>query len=257
MKKTSVFLIFLIAFSASIVIAADEGKTGRISGTMMIKDGGPMADGTVLFFSAALGPPPVEKKYMRSAENIAVTDNAGKFSAVLPEGKYYIGGMKHITERWGGPPREGDIFVISKDEDGAPKSYLIKNGSRIDIGAVTDAAPYKETIATEGITAFEGTVRDMYGNPAKDVVVFAYVTSAMDEGLAFVSGYTDMDGRYMLRVHKGGTFYLMVMGDFGAVFPASGMTVSNDGKESSAGLTVKTGEIKKIIDIKLPVPLLK
>jgi hypothetical protein len=95
----------------------------------------------------------------------------------------------------------------------------------------------------------------MHGNPVADVAVFAYVTSAMYEGLAFVSGYSSMDGRYMLRVHKGGTFYFMVMGEFGSLFPMSGMIISDNDKETPDGILVETGEIKKKVDIRMTMPL--
>ena len=237
-----------MGFLSTLVLYTDEAETCQVSGVMMMKDGSPVADGTVLFFSEAAGPPPRENRYMRTPENIAATDSRGEFSVELPEGKYYIGGMKYMTAKWGGPPREGDMFFISRDESDSPKIYVIKENGHIDIGPVSEAATYKRITAEKDITAIEGTVHDEYGNPVEDVVVFAYWTPAMD-GLAFVSDYTVGDGRYIIRVHKGGKYYLMIMGKFGSVFPTSGMTVSDDGKQVPPGINVNTVEMNSEVDI--------
>lgn len=255
MKKITVILVLLTIFAAAGVFAADEVTTGRITGKILIKDEGPMAEGTVMFFSYATGPPPLVKRYMRTPEHITDTDNAGKFSVLLPEGKYYIGGTKRSTDRWGGPPREGDFFFISRDENSNPALYVVKEGENTDAGLLTEETTDWRTIAKEGITAIEGSVLDMSGNPLEDTVVFAYAASKVFESLGFVSDYTGPDGKYLLRVHEGGTYHLMLMGAFGSVFPASGMTVSVDGKESETGVIVVTGEIKKKVDIRLTNPL--
>lgn len=234
------------------VLYAGEAETCQVSGIMKMQDGSPVADGTVLFFSEKAGPPPHENKYMRIPENIADTDSTGKFSVELPVGKYYIGVMKYMTEKWGGPPREGDLFFISRDETGGPKIYVIEENGYIDIGPVPESATYDRITAEKDVTAIEGTVHDEYGNPVEDAVVFAHWTPAMD-GLAFVSDYTVGDGRYIIRVHKGGKYYLMIMGKFGSAFPMSGMAVSDNGKQVPAGINVNTGEMKRDVDIAIEV----
>ncbi len=241
-----------MGFLLTIVLYAGGAETCQVSGMMKMQDGSPVADGTVLFFSEKTGPPPHENKYMRTPENIAGTDSTGNFSAEFPVGKYYIGVMKYMTEKWGGPPREGDLFYISRDETGGPKIYVIEVDSHIDIGPVPESATYGRITAEKDITAIEGTVHDKYGNPVEDAVVFAHWTPAMD-GLAFVSDYTAGDGRYIIRVHKGGKYYLMAMGKFGSAVPMSGMTLSDDGKQVPAGINVNTGEMNSEVDIVIEV----
>ena len=73
------------------------------------------------------------------------------------------------------------------------------------------------------------------------------------DGLAFVSDYTAGDGRYMVRVHKGGNYYLMIMGEFGSAFAASGMIISDNGKEADGSIIVETGKINKQVDIKVMI----
>ncbi len=252
MKQTSIILFFLIGVLSTTFLYAGEAEACQVSGTMKMQDGNPVADGTVLFFSEKAGPPPSVNKYMRTPENIAGTDSAGNYLVELPVGKYYIGVMKYMTEKWGGPPREGDLFFISRDETGGPKIYVIEVNSHIDIEPVPETAVYEKMTAEKDITAIEGTVHDEYGNPVKDAVVFAHWTPAMD-GLAFVSGYTEEDGRYLIRVHKGGKYYLMAMGKFGSALPMSGMTLSADGKQVPAGINVNSGEMNREVDIIIEV----
>lgn len=245
-------MFFLIAFSASAVVAAGKIETGRISGTVTVEGTGPVADGMVLFFSKAAGPPPDINKYMRTPEHVADTDSKGEFSTVLPAGTYYIGVTKRRTDKWGGPPREEDVFFISMDEGGA-RAYVVSKDGHTDAGTISEIKQ-EEAAAVEGITAIEGTMYDMNGNRLEDMVVFGYAESTMDKGPSFVSGYTGEDGGYVLRVHKGGTYYFMVMGKFGSLFPGAGMTVLEQGKEVSSGITVGTGEIMKGVDIKVALP---
>lgn len=241
-----------MGFFLTIVLYAEKAETCQVSGMMMLKDGTPVAAGTVLFFNEAAGPPPGKNRYMRTPENIAATDSKGGFSTELPVGKYYIGGMKYMTDKWGGPPREGDMFFISRDENGSPKIYVIEENGPINIVPVSEAATYERITAEKDITAIEGTVHDESGNPVEDVVVFAHWTPEMD-GLAFVSDYTAGDGRYMVRVHKGGNYYLMIMGEFGSAFAASGMIISDNGKEADGSIIVETGKINKQVDIKVMI----
>ncbi len=251
MKKIIIVLVLLIGFTTAEVFSDDKVGTGRVSGEIIIEGIGPMANGTVLFFNDAKGPVPSEKMYMRTPEIIADTDSSGWFSITLPEGKYYIGSKKHFMKKWNGPPREGDLFFISKDETDIPKSYAVTRGSQISIKIVSENKLYTKPVASEGITAIEGIVSDIDGNPVEDVVVFAYLTSAMGDELAFVSDYTENDGRYMLRVHEGGKYYLMVMGEFGTVTQTSGMIISSDSEEIAEGINVTTGKIKDKVDIKV------
>ncbi len=251
MKKIIIVLIFLIGLQTADVFSNEKAGTGSISGKIMIRDSGPMADGTVLFFNDAKGPVPNEKLYMRAPEIIANTDTEGRFSITLPEGKYYIGGKKHLTGKWNGPPREGDLFFISMDETEMPKAYLLSKGDSISVNIESGNTPYARPDSMDGITAIEGIVSDINGNPVEDVVVFAYLTSVMGEELAFVSDYTENDGRYMLRVHEGGIYFLMVMGKFGTVTQNSGMIINYDSKEITDVLDVTSGKIKKDVNVKL------
>ncbi len=248
MKRSIFIMICLMTVFVSTVFAADKKNTGQISGTIITIDREPLVKGTAVFFSAVIGPLPSTVKYMRMPDNVASTDSKGKFSTVLPEGSYYIGGMKHVTEARIGPPREGDIFFISNDENGIPKSYRVNKGTNDDLGIISETES-AEQVVKEEITAFEGTIRDKNGKPVKDAVVLAYSASTMDRGLTFASDYSNEDGRFLLKVHNGGKFYLNIIGQFGSLFYPSGITISGDLEDESGGVTVSTDKIRKNVDI--------
>lgn len=252
--KRIIVVLFVIGLLFTAAFAADNAGTGRVSGTIMLKDSGPMADGMVLFFSDSIGPPPLDNKYMRAPEIIAVTDSRGSFSAGLPAGRYYIGGNKHNQKKWNGPPRDGDLFFISKDDTDILVLYTVKAGESLNINITAEDKPYEWPDVRQGITGIEGRIHDMHGNPVNDAVVFGYLKPSMNEGLAFVSGYTDSDGKYLLRVHKGGNYYLMVMGEFGTVSTVSGMIINHGSDEVEDGINVATGEIMNNVDIALTIP---
>ncbi len=271
-KQFNVLLVILVILFFAVSVGAEKVRTGRITGKMMVSGKGPMADGTALFFSDAIGPPPLENRYMRTADHVSGTDDKGVFSAVLPEGEYYIGGMKRVTGKWSGPPRQGDIFFISKDESGMPNTYIVSAGQDTNTGAFSGAVPYEErnygkdilsddgipdmsdeSSLDQGITAVEGSIHDKDGKPLVDAVVFAYL-NPMYEGLAFVSAYTGTDGRYLLRVHEGSKYYLMISGGFGSLFPEAGMAIVDNGKKAVDGLNLMTGEVRKKVNIIITVP---
>ena len=135
----------------------------------MIKDDVPMSGGRVFFFKDTSGPPPSQEKYWRVPDYIVDIDNNGRFSAVLSEGKYYLGAVKTISGEKIGPPKEGDIFYAGVDERGKQKTYIINQGQETDLGVITGAVPFKRSVVkfTDGITAIEGTVLDIEGKPVE------------------------------------------------------------------------------------------
>jgi hypothetical protein len=246
----SVLMLMMSIFFCSAVSAGDapEGKTGVITGRMVIKDVGPMMGGTVFFFDEADGPPPSATKYWRvPTEAFSVDNNAG-FTAVLPEGKYYMGAIERLSGEPLGPPQEGDYFFISQDKKGKPKKYTVKKGITTDLGIITGAKPFKSaTLVKKGITAIEGTILNEKGEPAEGMMVFAFTTPTMVGRPLFVSERSDKGGKYLLRLHRGGKYYLRARVNYGGGPPSADevMGIYKDGKP----VTVKTGQLRKGINI--------
>lgn len=245
--------IIPLTFNAVLAQEVKQAKTGTISGQIMIKGDGPLAGGRVFFFNDASGPPPSREKYWRIPDYVTDTDNSGKFSIELPEGKYYLGAIKTISGGKIGPPAEGDIFYAGTDEQGKPKAYIIKQGLKTDIGVISEAAPFKRSVVKfgDGITAIEGTVLDSAGKPVEGALVFAFLSPAMVGRPLFASDRTGKDGKYILRVHEGGKYYLRVRSVYGGGPPKAGEIIGDYGEKEPVAVTIKSGEKIRGVNIKV------
>ncbi len=222
-----------------------ETKTGSITGTVMIKDAGPLTGGQVMIYDAAAGPPPAPFKYERTPDLAKDIDADGTFRIELPPGTYYISAIKRLSGERIGPPRTGDYVFRSLDDQGNPKEYIVQAGSSIDIGLVS-AAPLKpERLLSHAVTtSIEGVVKGKGGKPVADAVVAAFVTPVMQGRPLFVSEKTGKDGKYILRVPPG-TYFLRARNAFASGPPQEGQIVGYFGEGEAAPVTVKERERKK------------
>jgi len=250
MIKRAALLTFLVILSLLTALSAEEYETGWIEGQLMIKDRGAMSDGMVVFFDARSGPPPSLDRYFRIPDEVGVLDAEGKFRVPLMPGKYYMGAIKRISGEKAGPPLDGDYFSISQDKEGKPLAYVIEKGKDLNIGTISDAVPFKRTIA-EGVTGISGIILDMTSNPVEGAIVFAYITETMTGLPPFTSYKTGKDGKYFIGFDKGGKYYLRVRDIYGGGPPIPGAIMGAYGETSATAVAVKTGEITKGIDIKV------
>lgn len=244
--------MFSIVSAGSEREAANDIKTGTVTGRIMIKGAGPMAGGQVMFYDSSAGPPPLPDKYERIPDISRDTDADGRFKVELPPGKYYMGAIKRLSGERIGPPQEGDYVFRNVDEKGNSKEYLIKGGGLIDIGTISEAVPLKAKDFSKRVvtTAIEGVIIDMDGKPVDDTVVTAFVKPSMSGKPLFISDKTDKDGKYILRLTEG-KYYLRVRNSFTSGPPVPGQIVGYYGDGTPAPVTVKEGEIKKGIDFKV------
>lgn len=254
MKRFCFIMMLMTACFAWSGVSAEDVNTGTVIGKAMIKDGQPMANGVVYFFNDASGPPPSDDKYWRVPDEIITTDAAGNFTAKLVEGKYYVGAIKRSKSASGqevGPPQQGDLFLPLHSENGNPKLLIVSTGKTTDLGTVTGAYPFqKKTPKTkDGITAIEGKVTDARGKPVEKALVFAFLTPAMVGRPLFVSERTGKDGKYVLRVHQGGSYYLKVRDVYGGGALKAGDILGSYGQKQPLAVAVKTGSTVKGVDI--------
>jgi len=251
MKRIVFISIVLFAFLFTCgSVFAQEQNTCRVTGTLMSKDGGPMAGGLIHFFNVETGPVPYPDKYWRVPDALADLNEKGGFTIELPEGKYYLGAIKRTSgTKEVGPPLVGDLFFISSDEKGSPKVYTVKRGEEINIGTLSEATPFKGWVASDDITIIEGKVL-MNEEPVEGALVFAYTSPRMFAKPDYVSDRADKDGRYVLRVPGGGDYYLMARDTYGGGPPTDGTVMGVYGKQKTPiAVKVYTNEAKKGIDI--------
>ena len=94
-----VFIIStIILFSMNDVSeGVQELNMGSITGQILVKGKGPMPEGTAFFFLEPTGPPPSATKYWRVPTHAFRIDESGKFNAILPAGKYYMGASRKFS----------------------------------------------------------------------------------------------------------------------------------------------------------------
>jgi hypothetical protein len=246
-------LIPVMLMVASLCSAATHGgfrayNHGTVTGRIVIDGVGPMMEGTVFFISDASGIPPSATKYWLVPGQAFRVDANAQFTAVLPEGTYYLGAIERSAGAFLGPPEDGDYFFISSDKNGEPRKLTVWKNSKIDLGTLSDAKRFsRATLAKEGITAIEGAIVNEDGKPVEGMVVFAYATPDMLGRPLYVSERSGKDGRYLLRLYRGGDYYLMTRADYGGGPPPPGelLGVYNEGEP----VQVQSASTIKDIDI--------
>lgn len=249
MKIFRLMLLLVLILSTMISAEADETKPGRMTGVLARKDGRPLNYGLIYLFDHFSGPPPIIEKYWRIPDEIFEVDERGRFDIELIPGTYYIAYIKHSDPSDVGPPKKGELILISRDSKGQPVPYSLKAGEMLDIGKLSEAVPYDPVMVRpsdkEGITAIEGRILGKDGKPIAGVPVFAFMTAAAIGRPLFTSERTDKDGNFLLRVDKGGTYYLKVRGHYGGGKPDHDSVLDGEKDEQLAEVYVETGQIVK------------
>jgi len=219
---------------------------GALTGYIQTDKGEPLSGATVMFFNKATGPLPAPEKYWRVPDRIETLDKNGGFSVELPPGRYYI---IAIREKGDIPLNrslaDGDIYYSGKND------YEVLPGSKNNLEVMSVAIPFSVGAAVndEVGTAIEGAVFDSSGKPLADVLVFAHKKPDLNDRPAFVSGKTDSNGSYRLRVAGAGTFYLKVNNFYGEKVTESGSLAGVYGGIPPMAVTLKDGEVIKGINI--------
>ena len=251
MKHLVVFACFAITIMSAVTIAqADAPLPGVLSGRFMIAPDTPMSDGLAYFYNLSTGPAPSRDRYWRVPDNVRNLDKEGRFSIQLPAGNYCVGAVKRNGPPQIGPPREGDIFLLSLDDTGTPRKIAVKGGDKVDMGVVAAPRPTAPSTPPIGITAIEGIVQDDAGKPVEGALVLAFISPTIIGKPLFVSERSGKDGRFLLRVHEGGTFYLKLRNTYGGGPPRAGAMLDGNKEEPLHPVVVKTGETARNVVLK-------
>jgi len=244
------FCLCVVPFIVSGSASAQEQGTGRFSGRLLTKDGKSLSGGLVYFFTED-GPKPDPERYWRIPDHLAKIGGVkGKFSVELPEGNYYVGAIKRAAGKTeNGPPQVGDYFYKALDAKGKPKLFTVKKGKTLNIGTLPEAIRFTGLVAGSTPSAIEGRVRFSDGKPVAGALVFAFLSDEMKVKPAFASYATGTDGKYILRVHEGGDYFLRVRDHYGGGPPETGALMGTFGGEAPAAVSVRTGETTTGIDI--------
>ena len=258
-QRIFLFLFFSLCcqgnhvFAQSSSAAPGQVKTGTVTGIFVVKDGGRMSGGQILFFSADNGPPPHFSLYTRIPSFIGIIKEGNYFKVTLPVGRYYLRAIKRISGKNFGPPLEGSYIFSFKDEKRTWKTFTIKEGEQINLGPLEAFFRPGKTRFLPGKTTIEGTIRDINGAPVANGYVFAFATPRMlGKRPEFVSNRTGKDGKYTLKIPSNAannTYYLMARDVMGGGQIKEDGIIGFYGNARPMGVSIQLGEAIRGKDI--------
>jgi hypothetical protein len=251
----SILTVFMLC---GLVVAADspEGQrnapTGVLTGQFMKYGKTPLANGRLYIYDKAMGPPSADR-YVRVPDQIIDLDKDGKFLLQLPAGIYFLSAVKEPAGVVMGPPPEGEPIYFKMDAKKEIQPFTVRAGKKTNTGVVTTSLPYKRSISGNdgsGVTMIEGSVIDENDAPVEGAVILAHLRPGIQDKASYVSERTAKDGKFILRVTDGGTYYLRVRSEYRGGAPSAGDFVNyNDPKEQVA-VSLKKGEKLAGVSIK-------
>ena len=174
------------------------------------------------------------------------TTAEGGFDLTLPDGDYIVVARKREKGETAGPVLAGDN-----------KSDFVNLTVKGDIPALTIVAPVKvgdqRRLTTEAATTrtgLSGRICDADGKPVEGARVHVYDHVQMSERPKFVSEKTGPDGRYLIHLPAGGTFYLAARDKFGGPPKIGDLYGRYDqGTVEPSAVVVKMDELLQNVDI--------
>lgn len=170
----------------------------------------------------------------------------GSFDMAVPEGEYIVVARKRGNGDTTGPVLAGDnksdFMTITVKAGMAPVSVLapVKVGDQRQLS--------KESVITK--TGLSGRVVDADGKPVEGTRVHVYDHVQMSERPKFVSEKTGPDGRYLIYLPQGGTYYLAARDKFGGPPKIGDLYGRYDkGTIEPSAVVVKENEILQNIDL--------
>jgi hypothetical protein len=171
----------------------------------------------------------------------------GNFSVELPPGEYTLVARRRANRDSAGPLSPGDQrsdpVDVTVTAGGISRSNLVLNVKE-DSGLLSFVSPNGWT------TIIAGTVKDADGKPLAGARVHVYTYVQMSERPKYVSERTGPDGKYLVFLPKGGTYYLAARDRFGGP-PRIGDLYGryDEGSINPMGVVVRDGEKREGIDI--------
>jgi len=221
----------------------DADDSGALSGVVTL-DGEPL-DGVFVTL------------YVDTAEDLrgstyATSPPTGKSGVFrfdfLPEMEFFVVARKRASGGAAGPLNDGDYFGFYP-----ANPVLVKTGelASIEIPLVTKAGEIgqEDSLFRDTGTQVTGKVLDPDGKPVPGTYVFAYLEKVMaHKRPEFISKAVDDQGRYVLNLPEGGTYYIGSRSQYGDT-PALGEWYGRWEGTGDHSVVLKTGETLKQIDI--------
>jgi hypothetical protein len=226
-----------------VVAPGDEPGSGTLKG-IATWQGRPLAGATV-------------KLYLDAADDFRgigyaaapPTDESGAFRFdYLPESAYYVVARKRAAGPGAGPLAEGDWYGWFW---GNPVAVRAGTEVAIDLELVSkgrDAGSADSRPRPSG-TSISGRIVDAAGAAVPGAHAFAYEEKVMSHKKpAFLSAAAGADGRYVLHLSRGGTFYVGARSGYGDS-PARGEWYGLFDGTADHAVNVEEGKVRDGVDI--------
>ncbi len=243
MSKSAILLclfltVLLAACSGENSNPAGEGTPSSVTGTVVA----PLEEAYVYVYRKGMD------LYGPALEVSRATGRDGSFEMALPDGEYVFVVRKRQNGESSGPVVAGDHrseFIDVTVSGGAADLELI---APVKVGDSRQLSEQQEAT----LTGLSGRVLDMDGNPVKNARVHVYDHVQMSERPKYVSEKTGADGRYLIHLPEGGTYYLAARDKFGGPPKLGDLYGRYDqGTIEPSAVVVRGGEILKKIDIRV------
>lgn len=220
----------------SAVTSAGESRMGVVSGQILA----PLEGASLYVYQKGMD------LYGPAFAISRATGPDGVFDLQLPEGDYVAVARKRHNGDTTGPVLAGDN-----------KSEMLSFTVRGDGQQLTVLAPFKtgderrlteQAAATE--TGLSGIITDADGNPVEGARVHVYDHVQMSERPKYVSEKTGPDGRFLIYLPEGGTYYLAARDKFGGPPKLGDLYGRYDqGTIEPSAVVVRSREILQGVDI--------
>jgi hypothetical protein len=170
----------------------------------------------------------------------------GKFVLELPDGDYVVVARKRVGGEESGPVMAGDNrseFIQVQVRGGVVEMQVsapLKIGDQRNFTGDVDVSK----------TGLAGHVFDSDGNPVEGARVHVYDHVQMSERPKYVSEKTGPDGKYLIYLPAGGTYYLAARDKFGGPPKLGDLYGRYDkGTIEPSAVVVKEGQLLAMVDI--------
>ena len=170
----------------------------------------------------------------------------GSFDLKLPPGDYIVVARKRKNGETAGPILAGD------NKSGFINITVTADGKEMTIVAPTKVGDSRRLTKDAAVTktGISGIITNADGNPVENARVHVYDHVQMSERPKYVSEKTGPDGRYIIYLPEGGTYYLAARDKFGGP-PKLGDLYGRyyQGTIEPSAIVVRQGEVLKNINI--------
>ena len=166
----------------------------------------------------------------------------------LPEVDYYVVARKRESGSPAGPLNDGDYFGFFPANPVQVQSGKL---GRVNIPLVTKAGEIgqEDSLFRDTGTKVTGIIKDMEGKVVAGVYVFGYLDKVMaHKRPEFISQEVDENGRFVLNLSQGGTYYIGARSSYGDT-PALGEWYGRWEGTGDHSVVLETGQTLENIDM--------